>query len=680
MAMDSTGTIYASAIICYLGNSGSDARQRGIYCSSDQGRQWTSLGFPDTLSAWVDLVSVKGNMLYVGTSLGLYSTPLDTVLWTRDTSARWVSCLNQDSAGTLIVGTTGGVLRRTRTDTIFHRVAGIVGSSEIAAFALLTGGGMLAGSQNGGIFLSTDGGSTWLQKSGTAVFQFVVLNSGIIMAATGRNVIQSLDGGNTWSTWGAAQLTFVQYIACLNSDTIYVSRNLGDCYALARVTKPGSWTTVDTGDYAYALVPPFIDGFGGILEPTSYRGLRRSTDAGNTWTQENINLPGAPILTIDRGDGGSLVTGLFAGAPLRSADGGVTWNDSRDQYMGYVSSIAHVAGGRFYCVSRKPRWHYNSCVPTALFASSDAGAHWYSVPLPGEVAPTAVACFDDTDLYVTSDRGIIHSRDGGMTWIPTAFTANSTGMGRSLTGRLFTSRYWQTWKYGEHFAVCASDDQWTTWSTYETTDGVGVEGVDFVQAVGGPLYSDFLSIRASSNDGVSWVPLPSQPDNYPPGHLLAVPGNRLFYCGVDSLSWTLDQGATWARCDRGLSPHHATCLTLMADGRLLCGTDDGRFYRTLLPVGVGPTLASPPDVATISCVPNPASEFVRISFSLSSRQVARIEIVDPLGRTVQRLVEGSHASGEHMITWSASGFPSGLYSCRLETTGRIITKNVLVVR
>jgi hypothetical protein len=52
---------------------------------------------------------------------------------------------------------------------------------------------------------------------------------------------------------------------------------------------------------------------------------------------------------------------------------------------------------------------------------------------------------------------------------------------------------------------------------------------------------------------------------------------------------------------------------------------------------------------------------------------------DPAGRTVSELASGTKPSGQHEVTFDATGLPSGIYFYRLEAGDYVETKQIVVV-
>jgi len=64
--------------------------------------------------------------------------------------------------------------------------------------------------------------------------------------------------------------------------------------------------------------------------------------------------------------------------------------------------------------------------------------------------------------------------------------------------------------------------------------------------------------------------------------------------------------------------------------------------------------------------PNPFNPVTQIDFFLSANGRVKLGIFDLLGREVVCLLNREIEAGEHFVVWDASGYPSGVYFCRLE--------------
>ncbi|TAK63885.1 MAG: T9SS type A sorting domain-containing protein [Bacteroidetes bacterium] len=117
------------------------------------------------------------------------------------------------------------------------------------------------------------------------------------------------------------------------------------------------------------------------------------------------------------------------------------------------------------------------------------------------------------------------------------------------------------------------------------------------------------------------------------------------------------------------------------------GTDVGLPY-----VGVAPDLGAfeytPPDVvpedeqspvrfALFQNYPNPFNPVTVIGYSLSAQSYVTLKVYDILGKEVSTIVDEVQASGFKSYTWDASGFPSGVYYCRISVVGQVGQDGIL---
>jgi len=79
--------------------------------------------------------------------------------------------------------------------------------------------------------------------------------------------------------------------------------------------------------------------------------------------------------------------------------------------------------------------------------------------------------------------------------------------------------------------------------------------------------------------------------------------------------------------------------------------------------------------------PNPFNPLTTINYQLASLTNADLSIYNTLGQKIIALFSGQQAAGMHQVQWDASGFPSGIYYYRLETTsGFTQTKKLMLLK
>lgn len=82
----------------------------------------------------------------------------------------------------------------------------------------------------------------------------------------------------------------------------------------------------------------------------------------------------------------------------------------------------------------------------------------------------------------------------------------------------------------------------------------------------------------------------------------------------------------------------------------------------------------------VSVYPNPANDFVNISFMLNNPEVTSAEIFDLFGKKVTTVADHEYAAGQNLIRISTEGIANGMYLVKLQVGNRVITRKISVIR
>ncbi len=88
----------------------------------------------------------------------------------------------------------------------------------------------------------------------------------------------------------------------------------------------------------------------------------------------------------------------------------------------------------------------------------------------------------------------------------------------------------------------------------------------------------------------------------------------------------------------------------------------------------------PEEFALLQNYPNPFNPSTAISYQLSASSFVSLKIYDVLGNEMRVLVNGQKSAGTHTVTFNAQGLPSGVYFYRLQASGFVQTKKLVVVK
>jgi len=324
-------------------------------------------------------------------------------------------------------------------------------------------------SYSAGVFKSSDAGRSWSASNsglGAPGIQVVVgdpSDPSTIYAGGDGGLFKSTDPGGRWKLEATFQAAGVpppglpppvtglpapapagvhsMLIDFENPSTLYVgTARIGGCFftdvLLYKSTDAGSTWSDDINpnqsgcsDDTLLAMDPTDSNMLYIRSGDDYDGygLRKSTDAGATWTYTSLYAGYLYAFAIDPAHSSTLYAGTDNGI-VRSTDGGATWNP-----LGLVNMIVSLLA----IDPAQPNTLYTAATPSTvypatpglpgLFKSTDGGASWFPLNrgLGGILANGAplnglIIDRDQTNvLYLaTSGYGVFRSLDGGGKWTP----------------------------------------------------------------------------------------------------------------------------------------------------------------------------------------------------------------------------------------------------------------------
>ncbi|MCK6685849.1 MAG: putative Ig domain-containing protein, partial [Thermoanaerobaculia bacterium] len=321
-----------------------------------------------------------------------------------------------------------------------------------------TPGTLFAGTLNGGIFKTVNGGDFWfhLAPSNLSLYSGLSVsprNPNLVLAANNRapggvkEVIRSADGGLSWQTttgWSGPPNSGGGTPVVMRFDPQVAER----VYTAWTSVAAGRFFRSDDGGVSWALFESGMASGTGtslssfVLAPASPArlyvsspalGVLRSQDGGASWQPVNTGLPTrvsggvtyyyAASLAVDP----AVPTTLFvlAGSPAKlykSIDGGDSWTKVSDTNLALLSSFQfHPTDGSFWGIlgvvpPAPPGVCYQVNSSYSVARSTDGGLTWPIVSAGHRDARLLAFASGGSKVYATLDSGLLSTVDDGSTW------------------------------------------------------------------------------------------------------------------------------------------------------------------------------------------------------------------------------------------------------------------------
>lgn len=420
--------------------------------------------------------TVNGGVSFDTSGNGLLPTNIRCwSVWFADGNTGYVGAGSQTAFTSRILKTTNGGLNWSLVYT--------ASSAYIVNLGGIDGQNVFAALNNGNSLKTTDGGVNWIETPGdffTQVFSisFIDANTGFASGTAGA-VKRTTNGGVNWESVNTPQTNWtIQQICAVSSTEIYAvgdpgfiykSTDIGTSWTSLPISVPGPLATflwyslahygstfVMSGDYG--IVAKSTDGcatwstnstnngsaliydiqtvgggkywtIGRSQSNNSLRHINYSSDAGQTWTAQNIGTTGDffQICMINE------TTGYVSGQNsqvYKTTDGGTSW---------FAKTKPHSTNYQLYSmefVDENTGWVFVNfaTVPGGnVFKTTNGGDNWtqYSTGAASENIYNA-KMFDANLGYCVmnqSNKPLYKTTNGGVNW-----TAITTGLTGSLRG------------------------------------------------------------------------------------------------------------------------------------------------------------------------------------------------------------------------------------------------------
>lgn len=351
-------------------------------------------------------------------------------------------------------------------------------------------------------------------------------------------------------------------------------------------------------------------------------GVYRSTDNGDSWTQNNSGLTDW-YTWATRSINNKLYTCTDGDGIFTSGNNGDSWSQINSPLLLTASVFDIIGNGNTL---------FAGTYGSGLLRSND-GTSWVSVKKGIDGSGTIFSLFSfQSILYAGTDNGVYYSEDGGTSW-------NQSNSG------LLDSTY----------VLC--------FTSIGNSMFIGTGGTGFYR---------------SDDNGQTWIDINNGFTTDALIFAMASQGTYLFAAG-DALGLLIssDMGQTWQQKNTGLSGGGASAVGIN-NSKVYVSTGSGAIFRGDISIlGVQESSASS---FPMNIIPNPASDYATLTYYLPYTQNISLEIFDLLGNKIQTKNLGEQSEGNHEIALDVSTLMSGMYRCRLFKGNSFISSFITIHR
>jgi photosystem II stability/assembly factor-like uncharacterized protein len=270
---------------------------------------------------------------------------------------------------------------------------------------------------SGTILKTTDGGSSWLDKSlpiSDSLFgiSFYDQSTGWVVGGIpfngGSRIFKTTDAGLNWFEQTGGTTAALTSVFCINSDSVAAAGEYGKIIL-----------TYDSGNSWYSQTSWTIHVLFGIIFTDSITGIGvagnpgtglagsigRSTDGGVSWTK--CTGTGIKLLTaVSFGDNHTGYAVGWGGTILKTTDGGINWNPQTSNVTSDLWSVSFTSPDTGTTVG----------ADGTILKTTDGGINWI-IQTSGTTSVLYGVFFIDTmtGWIVGNDGIILHTSSGGIT-------------------------------------------------------------------------------------------------------------------------------------------------------------------------------------------------------------------------------------------------------------------------
>ncbi len=394
---------------------------------------------------------------------------------------------------------------------------------------------------NGFIIYSDDDGVTWTSHSGVTAKNIngvsFVYGACAWMCGDDGIVLRTTNGGTDWDIFQTAYALNLYAIDHFNCNEAWI---VGEDGLLINTSNGGSSWVSHSSSTSYDLYS--ID----LVESGYFRACGQagtiisSTDQGTTWQIENSNL-GYNLFSVDtKGVEAYAYAAGDEGTILETTNNGVSWS-ARNVNFGYHFNdvVWQALYHKIYTVGYYGVVYRNSGTGTEFQLQNEGTRVWlFSADFVDENRGWVVG--GDPGWGGTSDGVILHTTDGGETWV------EQLNLTTQIDAVDFVNEN-EGWAVGHDGLIRHTVNGGQTWNSQSSPASADLYAVHFINEDTGWAVGRYSQIIHTTNGGGTWT----QQYSSTPGWLYSVhfiDADNGWAVGMDStIIHTTNGGSNWSR-------------------------------------------------------------------------------------------------------------------------------------
>jgi hypothetical protein len=633
----------------------------GVYISSNNGTSWSAKNYGLPSGPRIYSLAVIGTNIFAGFQSynspgGVYHSTDYGSSWSASGLTNYTILSLAISDSIIFAGTdTGGVFLSTNNGIDWLKADNGLPNTSVYSLAV-TGNNIFAGTWNG-LFLSTNNGNKWTQVNDAGVFALTITGSNIF-AGTWGGVLLSTNNGANWTHVNNGLIDSMIISLASSGNTLYAgARGWPYSGGVYRSTDNGeNWKLVSLNGYMILSLATDgnrvfagADKFGG---QDNIQGVYFSNDNGASWEQIGLPITFIPSISIS----GDNIFACGAGGIFLSTNNGSNWEFN---FMYGPVGIGHVTSNSSYI--------YAGSFGLGIFQSTDYGISWERILQEGFIQSLVTS---ETNTYAAISPGhLLHSTDNGKSWDSIVFF-NKMGINcLALDG---TNVYVGTNGNGVYLST-NNGINWTQEDTRLTNTSVNSIVTSGTNIFAGTNSGVFLS----TNHGTNWLQINNglTDTNI---FSFAVSGTSVFAGTGSGVFQYIDKN--WKQT--GLNNMSIYSLAVN-ETFIFAGGDIGGVWKRPLSELVYVAKEEnkvPKNYSLSQNYPNPFNPSTNIKYSIPKSSLVSIKVYSILGNEIKTLVNEEKPAGNYDLTWNASSLPSGVYFYRIYAGSFVETKKMILMK